>query len=259
MATRKIKKAAAAERSMVFDTSTIISLASNNLLWILGELKKKFKGHFYISSAVRREVIDVPLQSKKFKLEAMQVLSEVAKGNLEIFGHSEVVEREIADLSVLANSIFMARGNYIRIAHSGELATVAIARLLGSQAVLIDERTTRILIEEPFKLADLLESKLHTPISVNKGNLNRFREKVDDVPVMRSAELGVIAYEMGLFDRYALSGEEKYVSNPKLNVLDGTLWGLRLRGCAISTEEIEAIIKIEGFFELKPKAEAGNL
>ena len=239
------------DRSLVFDTSAIISLASNNLLWVMGELKKKFKGHFFIPSAVKQEVIDAPLLSKKFKLEAMQVLSEVAKNNIEIFDHNEEVQSEINELSRVANSIFMARGNFIKVAHSGELGAIAIARILGSEAVVIDERTTRILIEEPQKLADLLESKLHTPISMNKESLNSFRERVDDLVVLRSCELGVIAYEMGLFDRYALSGEEKYVENPKMTVLDGVLWGLRLRGCSVSTEEIDAILRLEGFTELK--------
>ncbi len=239
------------EKSIVFDTSAIISLASNSLLWVLGELKKKFKGHFYIPGAVKAEIIDSPLQSKRFKLEAMQVLAEVAKGNLEIYDHSPEVEKEISDLSGIANSIFMARGNYIRIAHTGELGTVALARLLQSDAIVVDERTTRVLIEEPQRLAQLFEAKLHTPITVNKNNLALFQEKVNALPVLRSSELGVIAFEIGLFDRYALKGEEAYVSNPRLNVLDGVLWGLKLRGCAISTEEIDAILKLEGFSEIK--------
>ncbi|MDI6737141.1 MAG: hypothetical protein QME12_01335 [Nanoarchaeota archaeon] len=238
------------DRSIVFDTSAIISLASNSLLWALGDLRKQFKGHFYIPGSVKAEIIDTPLQSKRFKLEAMQVLSEVAKGNIEIFDHSEEVQSEISNLSATANSIFMARGNYIKIAHTGELGAIAIARILDSDAVVIDERTTRILIEEPQRLADLLESKLHTPITINRENLRRFQNKVDGLFVLRSSELGVIAYEMGLFDRYTLSGEEKYVADPKLNVLDGVLWGLRLRGCAISTEEIDAVLKLEGFTQL---------
>lgn len=241
------------EKSIVFDTSAIISLASNNLLWILGELKKKFRGHFYIPGAVRYEIIDSPLQSKRFKLEAMQVLAEVAKGNLEIYDHSAEVEKEITDLSGIANSIFMARGNYIRIAHKGELGTVALAKHLQSDAIVVDERTTRVLIEEPQKLAQLFETKLHTPVTINKGSLAAFQERVNSLPVLRSSELGIIAFEMGLFDRYALKGEEAYVDNPKLNVLDGVLWGLRLRGCAISTEEIDAILKLEGFTQVKPR------
>ncbi|MBU2637434.1 MAG: hypothetical protein KJ955_00505 [Nanoarchaeota archaeon] len=240
------------EKSIVFDTSAIISLASNNLLWILSELKKKFKGHFYIPGAVKHEIIDSPLQSKRFKLEAMQVLAEVAKSNLEIYDHSPEVEKAISDLSSIANSIFMARGNYIKIAHRGELGTVALARLLQSDAIVVDERTTRVLIEEPQRLAQLFESKLHTPVTVNRNNLAVFHDKVNALPVLRSSELGVIAFEMGLFDRYALKGEEAYVANPKLNVLDGVLWGLRLRGCAISTEEIDSILKLEGFTEVKP-------
>ena len=43
---------------LFFDTSSIISLATNNLLSVLEELKKKFKGDFVISDAVRKESLD---------------------------------------------------------------------------------------------------------------------------------------------------------------------------------------------------------
>ena len=49
----------------------------------------------------------------------------------------------------------------------------------------------------------------------------------------------VVEFEKGLLNEY----ENKY-SNKK-EILDGILWGLRLRGCAISTEEISEFIKIE--------------
>ena len=69
-------------RSIVFDTGPIISLTTNNLLWLLEPLKKKYKGHFHITSDVKRELIDRPLQTKKFKFEALQVMHIIKKGIL---------------------------------------------------------------------------------------------------------------------------------------------------------------------------------
>jgi len=38
---------------------------------------------------------------------------------------------------------------------------------------------------------------------------------------------------------------DNFVKNGnKKDILDGLLWGLRLRGCAISTEEINDMIKL---------------
>ena len=54
-------------KSLVFDSSTIITLAMNNLLSLLKPLKEKFQGEFYIPLSVKEEIIDVPFRSKKFK------------------------------------------------------------------------------------------------------------------------------------------------------------------------------------------------
>ena len=62
---------------LVFDSSSLITLAMNNLIWVLEPLKKKYKGDFCISTSVRNEILDTPLKGKKFKLEAMQLITEV--------------------------------------------------------------------------------------------------------------------------------------------------------------------------------------
>ena len=42
-------------RSIIFDTGPIISLVTNNMLWLLEPLKKQFKGEFYITKSVKKE------------------------------------------------------------------------------------------------------------------------------------------------------------------------------------------------------------
>ena len=61
-------------KCLVFDSGPIISLTTNNLLWILEPLKNKFKGRFVITEGVRKELIDKPLTTKKFKFEALHCL-----------------------------------------------------------------------------------------------------------------------------------------------------------------------------------------
>lgn len=229
---------------LVFDTSTIISIATNNLLQILGPLKQAYGGEFCIPSVVKSEVIDRPLNSKKFKLEALQIISEVIDGNLILIDEPpEEVER----IAGLTNSIFMAYDNYIQVVHRGEAAVIVHAKQNNADALVIDERTTRLLIESPMSVARILSSKMHTNIAINRKNLKEFQEYTKGMTVLRSTELGVMAYDLGLLNAY-MRPETRHIAAvmPKKDLLDGLLWGLKLRGCSISTEEISEIMRLKG-------------
>lgn len=220
-------------KSLVFDTSSIISIVTNDLLNVLVRLKEKFDGEFYITKEVKRELIDYPINSKKFKLEAL-VLDKFLKDKQIKLLHNLNLEKKCKELLELANNIFIADNNYIKITHKGEIESLALCTIFNSVFV-VDERTIRMLVENYKNLQRLLESKLHTKVSVNEENLKAFLEEVKDVKIIRSSELMTVAFELGLFDEY----------ENKKELLDGLLWGLRLRGCTISSEEIN---KVESLF-----------
>lgn len=230
-------------KSLVFDTSTIISIATNNLLWVLPELKKRFKGEFYIAQAVKQEIIDVPLKSKRYKLEAMQVLSLMGEGNIKIYRNSRKRKEELMDL---ANHIFKSKDTWIKIVHDAECESLAAAIDLNADAYAIDERNTRMLIESPESLGRLLERKLHTSIYTDNTNLEKFKEMVKCIRIIRSAELMTVAYELGIMNEY-LRKEEREIANIDLkkNLLDGMLWGLKLKGCALTDNEINEIVRLK--------------
>lgn len=234
-------------KSIVFDTSTLISLATNNLLWTLEPLKNNFSGELYIAKGVREELVDRPLESVRFKLEAMQVLSILGKGIIKINSSNEIVSKSNYLIS-LANNSFRAKNNWINIVHKGEMQALALAISLKADAYAVDERTTRILVENPKKLAELLHSKLHTNVYVNNNNLERFRKEIKGVNIIRSVELMVAAYDLGVLDEY-LDPAEKKIADINLDkyLLEGLLWALKLKGCAISIEEIKQILKAKGF------------
>ena len=226
-------------KSIMFDTGPIISLALNSLLHILPFLKKNLQGKLYISRAVKGELVDKPMNSKRFKFEAMRVLSYITKNTIEVV-ESEQITQKTKYLMNIANNTFMARGNPIQLVHYGEMEALAAAIILGSSAFVVDERTTRLLIENPDKLRRIMEHKLHTRIQVNKNSLNDFRKEVGEIKVIRSTELAVIAYKLGLLDRYLPKLPE-----PNKQLLDGVLWGIKLNGCSISQREIDTIVKVE--------------
>ena len=226
-------------KSLVFDTGSIISLALNNLLWLLEPLKIQFDGGFIISPAVKQELVDKPLQTKKYKFEALQVLQNIQQGVLEIIDTKHI--QQTADrLYQLANSCFIADNHPISIVHNGEIEGIAAYLHLNSNAFIIDERTTRLLIEEPKKLAYILQHKLHTPVTIHHHNLNQFLHEVKNIKLLRSFELAVMAYELGLLDKFLPN-----LPSPKKMLLDGVLWGIKLNGCAVSEHEIDEVIRLE--------------
>ncbi len=226
-------------KSIVFDAGPIISLTTNNLLWLLKSLKSRYKGEFYISKQVKNELVDVPLKTKRFKFEALQVLQYINKDIIKVI-ENEKIKQKAFELLDLANNCFKARGNWMRIVHYGETAGIAACLHLNSDAFVVDERTTRTLIEDPKKEASILKHKLHTNITVNEDNLKKFREMTKNIRIIRSVELVTVAYKLGLLNEFLLN-----IEKPKETLLDSVLWGVKLNGCAVSRKEIEQIVRME--------------
>lgn len=232
-------------KSLIFDSSTLISLSMNNLLWILEPLKEKYRGEFNIPPSVKNEVIDNPLKTKRFKFEAMQLIELMTKGIL-----SPIVDSRIKVLSAkllsIANNIFFINGRSLRIVHDGEMESLAAAILQKSDALVIDERTTRVLIEDPDVLIKLFEKKFHTSIQVDKNKIKEFQSAIGYIYVIRSVELATAAYSVGILQRFITPETKKLMkNNPNKDLLEGILWGLKFKGCAVTDQEIEEIIKLE--------------
>ena len=224
---------------ITFDTGPIISLTTNNLLGLLTNLKDKYKGSFYITEAVKKELIERPLMTKKFKFEALQVLRSINQGVLEVFNSDDLRHRTV-HLLELANNCFKAQGNPIQITHFAEMSGIASYLINNAEAFVVDERNTRLLIEDPDRLQDILSKRLHTDITVDKGKLNEFTGMTKGIKLIRSVELVVVAYELGLLDKYLSN-----IPNPRKTLLEAVLWGVKLNGCSVSENEIEDIIRIE--------------
>ncbi|MFH1510491.1 MAG: hypothetical protein ABIF10_02270 [Candidatus Woesearchaeota archaeon] len=226
-------------KSLVFDAGPIISLTMNNLLWILPKLKERFKGEFFVALSVKQEVVDRPLLGKEYKFEALQAMRLVEDKVLQVADSEEIRQlgRQLLDI---ANRIYLAKGHPISVVHRGEMESVAAALSLNASAIVVDERTTRMLLEDPVGLAAILERKLHTPVRTDKDMLQKFQEQTKSLVPIRSLELALVAYELGFLDKFLFS-----IENPRETLLDAMLWGLKLDGCAVSQDEIAGIISLE--------------
>jgi len=226
-------------KTIVFDTGPVISFAMNNMLWILDPLKKTFNGDFVITPGVHKELIEVPLNTKKFKFEAMQIMQYIKKGTIEIVDNN-MIRKDTLKLMELANKIFKSKGNWIKIVHYGEIEAVAAAINFEAHALVIDERTTRTLLEDPARLKHTMERKLHGKIFVNNTALKEFKKMTKGIRVIRSTEMAVMAFEMGLLDKFLPD-----LPKPRKELLESVLWAFKLNGCAISQNEIDSVVKAE--------------
>lgn len=222
---------------IIFDASTLISLSMNGLLDVLADLKKVFKGKFLITRLVKGEVIDRPIKTKRFELEALRVKKLLEDKVLEMPSSlgikSEDVEAKTEQMIKIANSIFVSSKRDIQLIHNGEASCLALSRILLDKkiphVIAIDERTTRMLSEKPENLKDLLQKKMNTQVRINKKEFKYFR----GFRFIRSSELMYVAWKKGLVPL-----------KDGGSVLDALLFAVKFKGCAISGDEIEEIKRI---------------
>ncbi len=219
-------------KNLIFDSGPLINFAMNGSLHILERLKENFKGDFLITKEVKHEIIDKPATIKRFQLESLQLKSLYDRKIIKLAPLTksqinELTEKRNKYMSI-ANSTFRTKKKQLHLIDKGECAVLALSEITNSPYIVIDERTTRILCENPENLRKLLEKKLHTNVTANKDNYSHF----DKFKIIRSTELAYLAYKKKLFNL-------KYPE-----ALKAMLYGLKYRGCSISEEEVKQIAKM---------------
>ena len=220
------------QTALIFDSSSLISIAMNGLLPELKKLKNNFKGKFLIPQEVKWETVERPITIKRFELEALKINALIEEKILEspssIGMNEEEISKETKKLLDFANNTFFEKGEKpLHLIDLGETACIVLSKKLSQKkidnVVLIDERTTRMLCEKPKNLKKLLQKKLHFRIEIKKENLKFFK----GIKISRSSELIYLAYKKNL------------VRIKGAKVLDALMYALKFKGCAISTEEIK--------------------
>lgn len=224
------------QKVIIFDASSLITLAMNGLLPEFKELKKIFKGKFIITEEVKKEIIDKPIKIKRFELEALRLKELLDNKILEMPSSLGIDENRISNetskMMKIANSIFYGRDRNIRLIDLGETSCLALGRILDEKkiknVIVVDERTTRMLSEKPENLERLLQKKLHTKVTFKKENFKLF----EGFRFIRSSELVYVMYKKGI----------TRLKNGL--VLDALLYAVKFKGCAISGDEIREIKRI---------------
>lgn len=228
------------KKAIIFDAGALITISMNGLDKELIRLKCIFDGVFLITQQVKKEVIDKPLTIKNFELEALRTKKLLDDKVIELaddYGlDNKSIENKSNEIMNIANSFFMSPKEPVRLLHLGEASCLALSEMLNKEkiknVIVIDERTTRMLIEKPENLRELLIRKLHTNISLVKQNFAYFK----NFQVIRSAELIYVAWRKGLVEL-----------KDGIFILDALLYAIKSKGCAISSDEIEEIKKLKNF------------
>ncbi|MDD5163314.1 MAG: hypothetical protein PHD95_03855 [Candidatus ainarchaeum sp.] len=219
---------------IVFDASCLISISQTCLAKCLGRLREKLDSEFIVSPAVYREIVSTPLGIKRFELNAVRLKGLVEQKSLVVTELDANAREFLAKISFLANNSFFVKGKPVKIMHSGELEALALMKQLDAEALAIDERTTRILIENPAALHSSMEERQLANVEENKANLREFQGLFSGCNILRSSELIALAFETG-----AVEGE---LEKSRL-ALEAALYAAKFSGCSVSIEEIQDYLK----------------
>ncbi|MBX4212429.1 hypothetical protein KW787_03185 [Candidatus Pacearchaeota archaeon] len=221
---------------LIFDSGPLINLSMNGLLDTLRLLKKSFDGKFIIPPAVKYEVVDRPLGVLRFELGALIVQSLIEQGVLEMPSSLGIDEEELKkdtnELMDLANHYVQVKERWVPIVSEAEMSCLALSSILSKKGVeniiAIDERTTRILSENPENLEKLMSDRMHERAKIVAQDFAPFSH----YRFIRSSELVYVAYKKGII---SLKGKK---------VLEALLYATKYKGAAISFEEIEQLKKL---------------
>ena len=222
---------------LIFDAGPLINFSMNGLLYVLEGLKKEFDVEFLITKEVKSEVIDKPLNIRRFELEALRMNDLFKRGIIKL---ADLSNEEVDELSKIrdllmdsANKSYKTKNKTLHLLDKGEAAALALAQIMKRKtgedvAIAIDERTARMLVENPKNLGKVLEKKFHTSVNVDISGLNGFK----GFKIIRSTEIIYMAYKKGLTK----------VKGGK--ALEALLFGLRFKGASIGDNEIADYLRI---------------
>lgn len=210
---------------IVCDAGPLISLSENGFLDIL----RRLDAEFIIPKGVEKEIVDKPLRVNEFQLNAMRLRKAITDGYIKPI-EDRAVEVMAKRILKEANSLFNPK---IHILHQGEAESLALLEHSGSKTLLIDERTTRLLIENPLALGEHIQRKTHSQAKMDGNRAKQIQQRFSKINVIRSSELVAYAYEKGFF------GD---LGNGQL--LHACLYALKYSGCAITKNEIKQYLKL---------------
>lgn len=235
------------KHDIVCDSSSIITLSSHGLLHLFHDFSKNGTVRFFIPESVKKEIVDAPLSTRRFKFAAIRVMEALDSGwikTVEDGELSKITHAAATRIMNQANLIFTINNRPIKIIQFGEAEALAMARAIGARTILVDERATRLIIEDPAALRETIQKRTGKDVQMNLGPVKDLRNELDGLRVIRSAEMAIIGLERGFLD-FHLGTKHRTDLNAKNELLLAILYALKDAGCALKENEINEYFKME--------------
>lgn len=216
---------------IVFDSSALISVSQTCLINILGGLREKMNAEFFVPEAVLQEAVLRPISIKRFELNAIRIKKAIDE---KWFNVAPVKDRKLfSQIDAIANNCFFIKERPVRLLQRGEIESLCLIRELGAEAFAIDERTTRMMVENPLELQKILQARKRINVKANKENTKLLQEMFQETTILRSVELIALAFEQGLLSQELPEGKQS---------LEAALFAAKYSGCAVSSREINVFL-----------------
>ena len=214
------------------DSGSLISLADACIINTLYFLHDEYGVRFLAPPSIKRESVDDPLEKeiKEYYASVRRIEKLIDDKILEIIEPEPQETQKIMDM---ANHLLFVRWKPLHLVHYGESEVLAAAKRNKGSMILMDERTTRMLIESPFELKSHMEKEFGINIMIERNNMINFSNLTKGMQVIRSSEIAILAYEHGYFNKY---------KSKKKEAIEAILYDLKYSGCAIHMSEIEEYV-----------------
>lgn len=214
--------------NFICDSSSLISLVETCNLESLSFLKRKKKAAFLVPPAVVYEIIENPLHIHRYAFTALRLKRALQERMLEPF-ESKGLAQNTREILQHANNIFSVNGSPLKILHPGEAECLAGYQDSQAKGIVVDEKTTRLLIENPQLLFESLKNEFGNSVRISEASLNKLRDKVRSFSALRSTEIIAIAFENGYYSSFG---------DDETDAFHAAAYALRQAGCSITSHEL---------------------
>jgi len=218
---------------IVFDSGVIISFSETCYLPLFKSLKESL-GELIITNNVKYECVGKAEKNMRFKLSGLRIDDEIKNSIFTVYKSDKKLDELTFKILDLTNNLFKIRGSPLKIIQIGEAECLALLGMTDASYLAVDERTTRMLIEQPHALINIFKRKYNVgKIDFDEKKYLEFKKLIGNVSAIRSVDLFCYAQKHSLLTS---------VFDDKEN-LKAALYTLKFKGCSVSFEEIDEYIK----------------
>jgi len=216
---------------IVCDSSALISITDAGLFGALVVVHKNLQGNLVIPEGVKYESIDRPINNPQYAFSAVRLKRALLDGIFQLANPNPITTQKVLSLT---NNLFMINGKPLTLVHEGEAELVALAIDNNLSTILIDERTTRMFIEDPISMKNHMEKEWNAKITINQKAFQEFQMLTRNIHALRSSEILALAHDLNYFAKFRELREKAFES---------ALYALKFNGCAISFDEIKELLR----------------